>query len=228
MAYAFDGEAKTITLSAGTTTLVVKDCYSRSKDWLLTHAWSTFPLLATGGNTIRAGLFAGDYYYLQPGWIIVPQDADHILDVVGNLLPAVLDAPLFSLRSGRTIQIPSTISSLTQTVSVGSGVLPADITATAAATRDLILSDGVPFPGARIDATISSVGGGYGGLTVEQAASLAQVQARVAEVWQMLWLDPANPVTATEVSAAETTIAFGDVSITISKSGAVTTMTRQP
>lgn len=223
MAFEFDGDAKTITLSTGTTSFSWKDCYSRWKDWAQTHAWASFAFLAVGGDALGGGVYAGDYYFLQDGWTIVPYDANHVLLVSGNGYPATPGAQMFGTRAGRNIQIQLSRSSLTQTIAVGSGVLPADVTAIATASRDAILSDGTRFAGANIDAKISEVGGGSGGLTVEQAAQLAQIntrvdtavttratagqgltaeqaaavvelQLRMAEVWQLMGLDVTAPL----------------------------------
>lgn len=90
MAITFDGATKRISLSAGTTTLDVKDLYSRWKDWVALSDNSKWPeaFAATGGDTIDAG--AGTaipaYAFLANGWRIKPQEADHTLAVTNGIL----------------------------------------------------------------------------------------------------------------------------------------------
>lgn len=64
-----------------------------------------------------------------------------------------------------------------QTVAVGSGVLPSDVSDIATATRNAILSDQTPFDGAFIDAAISSITGGGGSITPADKAEIATLVA---------------------------------------------------
>jgi hypothetical protein len=218
LAYTFDGDAKTITLSTGTTSFSWGDAYSRWKDWANSDGpWASFAFHAIGGDDLGGGVRAGDYYFLQPGWTIVPQDADHVLIASGNGYPSVPGTQMFGTRPGRTVQIQLSRSSLTQTLAVGSGVLPADITAIATATRDQILDDGTRFSGANIDAAISE----SGGLTEEQAAALVELQLRVLELWRLQGLDLSNPLTVSATSRAVASIAQ-----TLATVGRNTTVTR--
>lgn len=90
MAITFNGTTKIISLSIGTTTLSVHDLYSRWKDWVLTSDNSKYALAFTsvGGDTIDAG--AGTsvplYAFLENGWKIRPQEANHTLNVVDGIL----------------------------------------------------------------------------------------------------------------------------------------------
>lgn len=223
MAYAFDGGAKTITLSAGTTSFAWKDCYSRWKDWANTDgSWASFAFRAVGGDNLGGGVLAGDYYFLQDGWTVIPQDADHVLVVSGNGYPAVPGTSMFGTRPGRNVQIQLSRSSLTQTIAVGSGVLPSDVTAIATATRDQILDDGTRFSGSRIDAAISSVGG----LTEAQAAAIAETQLRVANLWQRWGLDPSEPMTVNTGTNGVGSITAGDLVLALLTVGTTTTVTR--
>ena len=158
MGYTFDGATKTIALTVGTTSFDADDLYSRWKDWVLAGTGAPWPEAFDdfGGNELGGGVLAGDYFMLQDGWTILPQDADHTLIVTGNIYPQTPGTQMFAERSGRTIQIQLSRSSLTQTIAVGSGVLPADVTAIGAEVESRILSDGIAFPGARIDAAITT------------------------------------------------------------------------
>lgn len=90
MAISFDGATKRITLSAGTTSLGVRDLWSRWVDWLLTGDNSKYPLAfsTVGGDTIdpTAGTSVPIYAFLQNGWRIKPQEANHTLNVSDGIL----------------------------------------------------------------------------------------------------------------------------------------------
>ncbi|MCC6824006.1 MAG: hypothetical protein IT579_25100 [Verrucomicrobia subdivision 3 bacterium] len=90
MAISFDGAAKTITLSSGTTTLGVRDLWSRWVDWWLTGDNSKHPLAMAnvGGDDIdaAAGTKIPIYVFLQNGWKVKPQEANHTLKVSDGIL----------------------------------------------------------------------------------------------------------------------------------------------
>lgn len=90
MGLTFNGPSKTITLTAGTTSLSVRDLWSRWVDWLLTADNSKYlPAMSqVGGNDIDAG--AGTkipiYAFLLNGWRLKPQEANHTLNVGDGVL----------------------------------------------------------------------------------------------------------------------------------------------
>ena len=90
MAYSIDGPTKTITLTAGTVTMSVRDAWSRWVDWWITGDNSKYlPAFATvGGNNIDidAGTSVPIYAFLLNGWHIKPQEANHTLTVTGGIL----------------------------------------------------------------------------------------------------------------------------------------------
>ena len=83
MAYTFDGANKRIRLSAGTTSLELSDLYSRWKDWVLADNGGYLPAFSTVGGDIPSIPL---YCFLENGWRIVPQAADHALNVTGGIL----------------------------------------------------------------------------------------------------------------------------------------------
>lgn len=83
MAFTFDGAAKRITLSAGTSSLDLATMYSRYKDWVLAGNASAALAFTTVGGDIPAIPL---YLFLENGWRIVPQSADHALSVGGGIL----------------------------------------------------------------------------------------------------------------------------------------------
>jgi hypothetical protein len=91
MAISFDGAAKLATLSAGTTSLSVRDLWSRWVDWWLTDNNSGIALMAmdqVGGDDIDVG--AGTkipiFIFLTNGWRVKPQEANHTLTVGDGIL----------------------------------------------------------------------------------------------------------------------------------------------
>lgn len=89
MAYAFDGTAKTITLSAQTT-MSVRDVYSRWADWMASSDNAKYlPAFSTlGGDDIdaAAGTKVPAYAFLVNGWRIRPQESSHTLNVTDGIL----------------------------------------------------------------------------------------------------------------------------------------------
>lgn len=109
MTISFNGTAKTITLSTGTTELDVLDLWSRAVDWWLTSDNSKyeFPMQEVGGNDIDvgAGISIPIYIFLDPAWTIVPQNANHTLYVTGGILLVEGGGDPFSSVAGRTVRI---------------------------------------------------------------------------------------------------------------------------
>lgn len=125
MSYTFDGTNKLIILDNGVTSFSVADLYSRWKDWFALSDNSKYETAfgnSIGGNPLGGGIVLGSYYFLQNGWKIRPQEADHVLEVTGNLYPIPDTASLFQTTVGSfNVQIIMRNSSLTQ------GVASADI-----------------------------------------------------------------------------------------------------
>jgi len=90
VAITFDGATKIATLSAGTTSLSVRDLWSRWVDWLLTSDNSKYQIAMSqvGGDDIDpgAGTQIPVYVFLVNGWKIKPQEANHTLNVVDGIL----------------------------------------------------------------------------------------------------------------------------------------------
>lgn len=90
MGMTFDGPNKRILLTLGTTSVSVRDAWSRWVDWYLTGDNSKYlPTFSqVGGNDIDAG--AGTkipiYAFLLNGWKIKPQEANHTLGVSDGVL----------------------------------------------------------------------------------------------------------------------------------------------
>lgn len=105
MAISFNGSTKRITLSAGVVLVDLADLYSRYKDWVLAgNSSSPLAMTTVGGEIPEIPL----YLFLENGWRIVPQQADHVLTVDGGVLnvtgggdPFVDPAGAYKIRINR-------------------------------------------------------------------------------------------------------------------------------
>lgn len=90
MGFSFDGPTKRINLTAGTTSISVRDMWSRWVDWFVTSDNSKYlPAFAcVGGDDIdpSAGTKIPIYAFLMNGWKIKPQEANHTLAVTDGIL----------------------------------------------------------------------------------------------------------------------------------------------
>ena len=90
MSMTFDGPNKRILLTLGTTSVSIRDVWSRWVDWYLTGDNSKYlPTFAqVGGNDIDAiaGTKIPIYAFLLNGWRIKPQEANHTLTVGDGVL----------------------------------------------------------------------------------------------------------------------------------------------
>lgn len=119
--FTFDGVNKRITLSTGTVQFSSSGVYSRWKDWVQEDPdrLKYPPAFANsvGGDSLGGGTLVGAYYFLQNGWVIRPQEADHQLVVSGNLFPIPDTAAMFTSTIGDfQVIVGMRTSSLTQTI----------------------------------------------------------------------------------------------------------------
>jgi hypothetical protein len=134
MSISFDGATRLATLSAGTTSLSIRDLWSRWVDWWLTDNNSGIAPLAmvqTGGDDIDlvAGTTIPIYAFLVNGWKIKPQEADHTLNVGdGILLVAGGGDPFVDTVGDYTVRInyQQPVQAITATFVSGSGVTEQD------------------------------------------------------------------------------------------------------
>lgn len=148
MAYTFNGTTKRITLSTGTVTLDLVDLHSRWKDWVLAgNAECLLAFSTVGGEITEIPL----YLFMQNGWLIVPQSANHTLTVTNGILvgqgsadPFTDPAGAYKIRINR--QTPGIAIGYSTTG--GSGPTAADI---AAAVRSELATEM-----ARVDVAIST------------------------------------------------------------------------
>ena len=128
MAIMFDGLSKRITLGAGDTSLSVRDLWSRWVDWLLTGDNSKYAIAfsQTGGDDIdaSAGTSIPIYIFMQNGWRVMPQSANHSLRVFDGVLLVAgggdpfLDVPGYTVR----VNYSQPVQAITVSTGGGSGV----------------------------------------------------------------------------------------------------------
>jgi hypothetical protein len=119
--FTFDGPNKRITLSAGTVQFSSSEIYSRWKDWCQEDSdrlkYDSAFANSVGGDSLGGGVLVGAYYFLQNGWVIRPQEADHTLVVSGNLFPIPDTAAMFTYTVGDyQVVVGMRTSSLTQSI----------------------------------------------------------------------------------------------------------------
>lgn len=90
MGYSFNGTTKVITLTPGTTSVSVRDLWSRWVDWWVTDDNSKYleAFDTVGGDDIDpgAGTTVPIYAFLLNGWRIKPQEANHTLNITDGIL----------------------------------------------------------------------------------------------------------------------------------------------
>ena len=90
MALTFDWPSKIITLTSGTTSVWVRDLWSRWVDWFLTSDNSKYlpAFEQVGGNDIDITAWTSIpiYAFLMNWWKLKPQEANHTLSVSDGIL----------------------------------------------------------------------------------------------------------------------------------------------
>ena len=139
----FDGVTHRITMDAASTELNLIGLYSDYIDWAVTgtNLKYFFAFSSAGGRVIDsgAGTSIPDYYYLENGWRIAPDEADHTLTVKnGIILVAGGGDPFVDTAGAYTVRInyQQPVQAITVATS-GSSFTPADV---ADAVWDEVLS----------------------------------------------------------------------------------------
>lgn len=140
MAVSFNGSSKLIILGEGTRAITVKEIYSRWKDWVLLSDNAKYlqALSVIGGDPLPGGNYLGSTFFLENGWKIRPQEADHSLTVSGNIYTRDGGAPFVTTTGAYNVLISLTVSNIVDTVSTSgssslSGTDISNIAANAAA-----------------------------------------------------------------------------------------------
>tara|TARA_R110000782_G_scaffold270369_1_gene370614 strand:- start:451 stop:1056 length:606 start_codon:yes stop_codon:yes gene_type:complete len=169
MAFIIDGNAKVITLTTGTTSVSVRDLWSRWVDWFLTGDNGKYlpAFTNTGGDDIDpiSGTSIPIYAFLVNGWKLKPQESNHTLTVQdGVLLVNGGGDPFNNTNGAYTIRInyQQPVQAITVATGGGSGSSP---------TVEQIREE--------IDLNSSK---------------LLQINNQVEELWRLQGLDILNPL----------------------------------
>jgi hypothetical protein len=126
MGYSFNGLTKIISLTSGTTTLDVRDMYSRWKDWIKDSDGNKYlqAMYPVGGDPINEdeGIYVSSYIFLINGWRVRPQEASHTLTVEnGILLTDTGDDPFIPTIGTYNVQVKYSQPIRTETVNIAGG-----------------------------------------------------------------------------------------------------------
>lgn len=123
MGVVFDGPNKRINCLSGTTTLDMVEVYSSWKEWMLLsdNAKYQFAFTVIGGDEIAPGEYLGRTFFLENGWKIKPQEASHVLTVIGNLYSRDGLSPFVTTSGAYNVSIRSKFSNLIDMIATGGG-----------------------------------------------------------------------------------------------------------
>jgi len=129
MGLSFNGLTKVITLTTGTTSLSVRQLWSRWVDWFLTSDNSKYlPAFSqVGGNDIDpiVGTAIPIYAFLMNGWKLKPQEANHTVTISDGILLVDGGGDPFNNTDGAyTVRINYQQPVQAITVATGGGVTP--------------------------------------------------------------------------------------------------------
>ena len=179
MSYTFDGPNKLIILNAGTTYVSIREMYSSWKEWVVAGNAQFLPAISYIGSDPVPGGTLGTTYFLENGWKIRPQEANHTLTVVGNLYSRDGSDAFVNTIGTWNVRIVSVISTLVETVSTsGSGI-------SAAAIAQAVRTELTP------ELTHVMTLANNPGLTENQATMLL-------EIYRLYGLDPTKPLVVTD------------------------------
>jgi len=114
MGYIFDGANKIINLTTGTTSVSVRDLWSRYSEWVPIDDNSKYELAFrfVGGDTLPGDRELGLTYFMINGWKIQPYSGNHTLNIDGNLYSDDGASPYTNAIGGYNVMIISSVSSL--------------------------------------------------------------------------------------------------------------------
>ena len=125
MGYSINGVTKIITLTPGTTEVSVRDLWSRWVEWALTSDNSKYlpAFINVGGDSIDvvAGTSIPVYVFLQNGWKIKPQEANHTLIINDGVLVDASGDPFINTTGSFIVRINYSQPVQAITVATGGG-----------------------------------------------------------------------------------------------------------
>ena len=148
----FDGPGKCVIISFNPGEVSASldfgdDIYSRWKDWVLQgNAQYEQAMLVIGGQDKGGGKRVGSTFFLLNGWLLCPNPAEPTteLEVIDEVLPEIAGNPVYStmlVNAGQSMLTQRTVPSSSETIEVGSAVLPSDVTDIAEAAAEAVWTD---------------------------------------------------------------------------------------
>lgn len=139
-AITFDGAAKCILVTFGPSETsasvdVGEDLYSRWKEWVILSDNAKYEAAFTviGGEDKGGGKRVGSTFFLLNGWLICPVTTQpaSVLEIVDEVLPEVAGQPISDysmMAAGHRLSVERVVPLASETIEVGSAVLPSDVT----------------------------------------------------------------------------------------------------
>lgn len=123
----FDGTNKIIQLESGDGLSVnVSDIYSQWKDWVLSgNSQYDQAMSSIGGDEITVILSLGSTFFMENDWKIRPQEADHELELIGNVYTRDGSNPVIPTVGVYRVLVTNRVSNLINTVSTAASTLTA-------------------------------------------------------------------------------------------------------
>lgn len=145
MAITFDPAAKRIILDSASVT--AEEIFSRWEDWALLSDNAKYGAVMThvGGDDLGGGLFIPNYIFLQNGWRVRPMEANHNLNITGNLFVAGGGVPVVNTLGNYNVAVQYTVPVQAQGIATSGSTGPtAD--QIAAAVLAAMQTSSVPIP----------------------------------------------------------------------------------
>ncbi len=124
MAITFDPAAKRIILDSISVT--AEEIFSRWEDWALLSDNAKYGAVMThvGGDDLGGGLFIPNYIFLQNGWRVRPMEANHNLNITGNLFVAGGGVPVVNTLGNYNVAVQYTVPVQAQGIATEGGTGP--------------------------------------------------------------------------------------------------------
>ena len=128
MAIIFDPSVKRIILDS--TAVSAVELYSRSCDWLALSDNAKYGAIfrQVGGDDLGSGLYIPPYLFLQGDWRVRPMEANHDLDIIGNLFVEGGGIPVVKTLGNYQVNVKYTVPVQAQAfATAGSNLSQTDI-----------------------------------------------------------------------------------------------------
>ena len=109
MPITFDPADKRIILDS--TSITAEEIFSRWEDWALLSDNAKYGAVMThvGGDDLGGGLFIPNYIFLQNGWRVRPMEANHNLNITGNLFVSGGGVPVVNTLGNYNVAVQYTV-----------------------------------------------------------------------------------------------------------------------